>query len=325
MLCAFFVLLACLKTQAQDKLSQESQDSIWKEKTFISRATSIPPFQSKPRLIGVTATYIAGWTGSLIALNEIWYKGYPKSRLKSFDDSKEWLQVDKIGHTYSAYRLGLGYSSILQWSGMDKDKSVYIGALSGILSQSVIEILDGHSEKWGFSWSDMGANILGSVIYAGQHALWKEQRILFKFSTHKYNHPDGMLMDRARNLYGTTAFELIFKDYNAQTYWLSANLKAFIPKSKLPSWLNLAVGYGADGMYGGFENTWTDNETGTGYNRTDVPRLRQFYLSPDIDLSRIKTKSKFLQGLFTTFNLKIPMPTIELNSKGRLKFHALHF
>jgi len=331
LLSAFFVLLAFQlahaqsDVQAKDSVGSINVDSVWREKSFISRATSIPPFQSKPRLIAVTATYAAAWTGTIIALNEIWYKDFPKSKFHAFDDSREWLQVDKVGHTFSAYRLSLGYSSVLQWSGMSKRKSVYLGALSGVLSHSVIEILDGISAKWGFSWSDMGANILGSGMYAGQYAMWGEQRVLFKFSRQNTTYPEGMLRNRANDLYGTSPFSSIFKDYNAQTYWLSSNLRAFLPKSKLPKWLNLAVGYGADGMYGGFENKWTDSETGISYNRSDVARLRQFYLSPDIDLSRIKTKSKYLNALFTAFNLKIPMPTLEIRSNGKVKFHGLFY
>jgi len=312
------ILISCLHSEGQD-----ADSIVWNQKTFTQKLTSIPPYPIKGRIIGISAAYAAGWTGTLIALNEIWYKNYPKSGFHTFNDSKEWLQVDKIGHLYSAYRLGLGYSSVLQWSGLDKDKSVYIGALSGVVSQSVIEILDGYSDEWGFSWSDMGANILGSGMYAGQHALWGEQRVWFKFSTHKYKHPQGMLSDRADNLYGTTPFELIFKDYNAQTYWLSANLNAFFPQSRLPKWLNLAVGYGGDGMYGGFENKWIDNNIA--YDRTDVPRLRQYYLSPDIDLSRIDFRSKFLNSFFETFNIKTPLPTLEINSAGKLKFHAIYF
>jgi len=302
----------------------DQADSIWQSKTFLQKATSIPPKPNQGRVIAVSALYATGWTAALTALNKTWYAGFEKSKFHAYDDSREWLQVDKVGHTFSAYRLSLGYSSILQWSGVDKDKSVYIGAVSGIVSQSVIEILDGYSAKWGFSWSDMGANVLGSGMYAGQHALWGEQRVLFKFSTHKNIYPEGVLRDRANALYGTSVGARIFKDYNAQTYWLSANLKSFLPQSKLPKWLNLAVGYGARGMYGGYENTWTD-ENGLGFDRSDVPRLRQFYLSPDIDLSRIQTKSKFLKGFLSTFNLKIPLPTLELNSDGSLKFHALYF
>ena len=53
----------------------------------------------------------------------------------------------------------------------------------------------------------------------------------------------------------------MLKDYNGQTYWLSANLKSFFPGSNIPPWLNVAIGYGADGMFGGFENKWIDEDT----------------------------------------------------------------
>ena len=43
----------------------------------------------------------------------------------------------------------------------------------------------------------------------------------------------------------------MLKDYNAQTYWFSANLKSFFPEIKFTAWLNVAVGYGAEGMFGG--------------------------------------------------------------------------
>jgi hypothetical protein len=302
----------------------KSQDSSWNSKNFIQKATSIPTSPNKGRVIGVTTGYAAGWTASLVALNETWYSGFPKSKFHAFDDSGEWLQVDKIGHAWSSYRLSLVYSSILQWSGVEKDKSVYLGAASGVLSLSVIEILDGYSAKWGFSWSDMGANIVGSGMYAGQHALWGEQRIAFKFSSHKNIYPTGMLRDRARSLYGTSVGARLFKDYNAQTYWFSANLHSFMPESKLPKWLNLAVGYGARGMYGGFENTWQD-DNGNFYDRSDIPRLRQFYLSPDIDLSFIDFKSKFWNTFFKAVRFKVPLPTLEINSDGSTKFHAVYF
>ena len=59
---------------------------------------------------------------------------------------------------------------------------------------------------------------------------------------------------------------------------------------------------------------------------TDVERYRQYYLSLDIDLSRIKTNSGFLKGLFYVLNsIKVPAPTLEINSKGDTEFHLLYF
>jgi hypothetical protein len=54
------------------------------------------------------------------------------------------------------------------------------------------------------------------------------------------------------------------KDYNGQTYWASANFKSFFPKSNLPPWLGVSVGYGAEGLFGAEENVDTD-ENGNVY------------------------------------------------------------
>jgi hypothetical protein len=97
------------------------------------------------------------------------------------------------------------------------------------------------------------------------------------------------------NLFGSTLPELLLKDYNAQTYWLSFNLHSFLPQSKLPKWLNVSVGYGAQGLLGGYENVAYDNNGNVVFDRRDIPRYRQWYLAPDVDLTKIKTKSKFIR------------------------------
>ncbi len=293
--------------------------------SFLKKATTIPDTLHKKRLALVTTTYIAGWAGTITALNSIWYPKNDRTHFHAFNDFGEWNQIDKIGHAFSAYRLSMGYSSCLQWAGLDKKRSVYFGALSGILSQSVIEILDGYQGKYGFSWGDMAANTFGSGLYAAQYCLWKEQRIAYRYSSHKYNYPKGELRDRAQQLFGTSAFELIFKDYNASTYWWSVNLWSFRKKSNLPKWLNIAVGYGVDNIYGGYHNYWTDKNS-VYHNRTDIQRARQFYLSPDIDWSKIKTKSKILNSFLTTFNVRTPLPTLEFNTAtNKVKLYGYYF
>jgi hypothetical protein len=115
----------------------------------------------------------------------------------------------------------------------------------------------------------------------------------------------------------------MLKDYNAQAYWLSANLNAFFPGSGLPRWLNISVGYGADGMFGGFENKWSDN-AGNEIDRSDIPRKRQFYLSPDIDFTKITTNKRWLRTVFTFLNaFKCPAPAISIDSHGKLRAFAI--
>lgn len=55
-------------------------------------------------------------------------------------------------------------------------------------------------------------------------------------------------------------------------------------------------------------------------------RTRQFYLSLDVDLTKINTNSHFLKTLFSVFNsVKIPAPTIEFRELGGIKWHFIYF
>ncbi len=233
--------------------------------------------------------------------------------------------MDKAGHIFSAYFEGKYSRELWRWSGLPRKQQIWIGGLSGFTYQSVIEVLDGFSEEWGFSWSDMGANAIGSALLISQELAWDEQRIQLKFSTHPATYPEGILDEKARQLFGRSFPARALKDYNAQTYWASVNLYAFNKNTWLPRWLNIAVGYGADGMYGGRDNTWTDAH-GVKYDYSSIPRIRQFYLSPDIDFTRIRSRKKSVRVLFQVLNMmKFPAPTLEINSLGKVKLHAIYF
>jgi hypothetical protein len=124
------------------------------------------------------------------------------------------------------------------------------------------------------------------------------------------------------DLLGSTTLQNMVKDYNGQTYWLSANISSLgLQHTRIPKWLNIAVGYGAEGMTGAFENPDEIDGVPVPYSE----RYRQFYIAPDIDLSRIPVKSKTLKLILNTIGfIKIPMPTLEINKNG-LKFHPLYF
>ena len=105
--------------------------------------------------------------------------------------------------------------------------------------------------------------------------------------------------------------------------------------TKFPKWLNVAFGYGAEGLYGGFENRWCsdgdvldidDCPEEMIIDRSDIPRYRQYYLSFDVDLTRIPTNSRVVKILLSVFNIvKIPAPTIEFNRQNKVKFHFFYF
>lgn len=323
---SFYLILVCsaLSSTAQDS-SAVYTSSIIQQQVDVSENNKSNPDSNKKWRPLVTAINIAGYGGTLIALNSAWYKNSRKTSFHTFNDSKEWLQVDKVGHGWTAYNTGRVTTALWEWTGIPHNKAVWIGGLSGFVYLTGIEFLDAYSGKWGWSWSDIAANIAGSALFMGQEFLWKEQRIQLKFSFHKNTYSKPMLEDRADYLYGKGFAERMLKDYNAQTYWFSANIKSFFPKSNWPAWLNIAAGYGADGMFGGFENSWTGPDDGP-VTRYDIPRKRQYYLAPDVDFTKIKTKSKFLKTTFFMLNaFKCPAPALMIDSKGKFKAYALYF
>ncbi|MBO9732000.1 MAG: DUF2279 domain-containing protein [Chitinophaga sp.] len=273
----------------------------------------------------LSGTTVALYGASLAALNTAWYKGYPRSGFHFFNDMDEWNQMDKAGHIFSAYFIGKYSREMWRWSGLPRKKQIWIGGLSGLAFQSVIEVLDGYSSEWGFSWGDMGSNAVGSALLISQELAWDEQRIQLKFSSHPQRYDDPVLREKADQLFGQSYWERTLKNYNAQTYWLSVNLYSFNKGSHLPKWLNIAVGYGAQGMIGGRDNTWMDNN-GHYYDYSNQVRTRQFYLSPDVDFTKIPTRKKGMKVLFQVLNMvKFPAPTLEINSQGHAKLHAVYF
>jgi len=288
---------------------------------------SIPePGIQKKRVWLITGINLAGYGGSLILLNNTWYKKYPRTTFHTFNDSREWNQMDKTGHAWTAYNTGKVSTAMWKWAGLSNKKATLIGGLSGTVYLTVIEFLDAHSAEWGWSWADMGANLLGSGLFISQQLAWEEQRIQFKFSFHRMNYPDASLRHRSDELFGHSWYERMLKDYNGQTYWLSINLNSFFKQSHLPAWLNIAAGYGADGMFGGFENIARDENDNIVFDRTDITRRRQFYLSPDIDFTKIKTGSRFLKTILSGLNaFKFPAPALMMDSKGRWKGYILYF
>lgn len=273
----------------------------------------------------MTGAQTAGYGGVMTALAAAWYSDYTKTKLHSFNDSKEWLQVDKVGHFYGTWIESRANNELWKWTGMERKKRIWISGLTSFAFQTTIEYLDGKSAEWGWSWADFGANILGSGTFIAQELAWDDQRIKFKWSFHRKNYSDASLNQRSDQLFGKSSAERFLKDYNGQTYWASIHLKPFFKNSNLPDWLSLSVGYGAEGMFGGTENIAKDANGTITFNRPDIKRYRQWFLAPDIDLSKIKTKSKAVNFLFTVLSaFKFPTPSLEF-SNGKIRGNWIHF
>jgi len=258
----------------------------------------------------------AYYTGAMLILQNTWYHDKKVVPFHFYNDNQGYLQVDKFGHAYGAYvESYIGYHLLLN-SGVSRKNSLIYGGTLGIILQTPIEIMDGVHEGWGFSWGDMAANAMGTALFVGQELFFEEQIVRYKFS-----YSPSVYSKTDNGYFGKTSIDKMLKDYNGHTYWLSFPLNKLVRNTKMPQWLNIAAGYGANGMYGEYVNI-------TSYNGVKLPettRYRQYLLSLDIDWTKINTQSKFLKIVFQGLNfIKLPFPTLEYNSMGKFKAYWIY-
>lgn len=284
----------------------------------------------------VSGSILGIYGGVLVGLNQYWYKDYPRSRFHFFNDSREWMAIDKGGHAWSSYFTSRWTLGMYRWTGLKDRKAIWLGGMGGTFLQTSFEILDGFSAKWGFSWSDMAANFSGSMLVISQELAWHEQRIVLKVSSLKPTY-SADVQDRANYLFGKKGgLEGALKDYNGTIIWASLNIHSFMKKDRgFAPWLNVAIGYGANGMFGGYANRWCTDPQDADYcdcapanqvDRSDIRRYTQIYLSLDIDFTKIPTRSPVLRAIFNVINIiKVPAPTLEFNPVDKIKFYPLYF
>ncbi|UOR03510.1 YfiM family protein [Hymenobacter aerilatus] len=256
---------------------------------------------------GLVVTY----AGLTYGLSKAWYTG-ERSSFHWFNDFPEWKQMDKAGHFWGAFHESRGAVDMLRWAGLDDRKAIWYGGFVGFLLQSPIEILDGHDPKYGASATDLAANFLGSVGLIGQQLAWNEVRIMPKvsFRTTRY-------APMRPNVLGRSFAERLLKDYNGQTYWLAVDVGAFMPAtSRWPRWLQPAVGYGAQQM------VYNDANANAALG---LRAYRQYYLSLDVDLRHIPTRSKLLRRVFYVASIfHLPAPALEYSNRRGLVLHGLY-
>ncbi len=269
--------------------------------SFFSNSDSL----SRNRLIGSVSLVGGTWISGTLALSQIWYSDFQKTSFHTFDDSREWLQMDKVGHIYTAAHLSEANYRLFKWTGLSDRKSVLLGSGIGFGFQTTLEFLDGKNADWGFSWYDMAANGLGTGLFLSQQLVWGEQRFVMKFTSH--------LTEYAAvrpNVLGSTLPERLLKDYNGQSYWLSFSPKKFTDKWPLPSWICFSFGYSVNEKLSGSLDYYVTNDR-------IYQASRQYLFSLDLDTRELPIKRKWLRAILRPLHyVKIPFPTLILDKNG---------
>lgn len=284
----------------------------------IAQNTIVNTHFNASRFKTVIITESAVTTIGLIGLNYLWYKKFPHSRFHFFNDSNEWLNMDKAGHATTAYSISAMQYNMMRWSGVKNNQAIWIGGLTALGMQTIVEIFDGFSQKWGFSTTDMLANILGTSLFMYQQFAFNYQRVQLRFSFHK-----TIFANYNPNELGNNKWQRWLKDYNGQTYWLSINPASFMKaQTSFPKWLDASFGYGAEGMIDAVKNP-------VQIGNKSIPnfkRYRQYYFSLDADLKYLNTDTQSPKALLSILQIiKVPFPTIEFNKETPVKFHWLYF
>ena len=253
--------------------------------------------------------------GSLLYLHQAWYSSYFSPPLHFFNDWDEWMQMDKAGHLFTSCVLASKSSKLASFAGYTKPQAFVWGGVYSLSYMTGLEILDGFSEGWGFSWGDYAFDLLGISLYAASFWLDTSKAFALKFSFW----PTSYAQYNPKLLGKSLPYQVL-KDYNGQTYWLTFR-PAFLNGS-FPRWLGISVGYGADGMIGASYNPETIDGKPVPY----FERKRQYFFSLDIDPSQIPTKNKFLRAFLSSISvIKFPAPALEMTSKRQFFWHWLYF
>ncbi len=185
-----------------------------------------------------------GLVGGSFVLSNIWafdewWKGNasPFHLLKEgwFDDYS--LGIDKLGHFYTSYFYFRLFHNILLWGEHDADDAYWWAAGTSALFAVGVEIGDGFT-KYGFSYEDLSANLLG----LGYAMLQARTPVLQNF-TFKWSYIPAP---------GTTSAARFARHYDYHTYWIAVNVHELLPESMKEYWpefLQIAAGYSvADGQ-----------------------------------------------------------------------------
>ncbi len=219
--------------------------------------------------------------------NNMWWKGEPAKFHTNWQ--KDWtyaLGSDKLGHFFFGSLVSTIYKNAFRWIGFTPQHSYLYAGLFTLSYQTFLEIRDGFSKQYGFSWGDFAANSFGAMYPYLQNNYPALENFNLKISYFPSN--------RFKN--DSNAY--IMDDYESTYHWLSIDIDKLLPpewRKYFPSFINIAIGHSVNGL---------DN----------LPQANhEFYIGLDWDLTSIQTKSDFLNSLFEILGkYHLPAPTVKI-------------
>lgn len=252
----------------------------------VAKAQNEKDTLNKAKLYFLGGTTAAAFVYGYAIQNTIWWKG-SKTEFH-FNFNQDWnyaLGADKFGHFFFGTAITKIYSNAFMWSGMNRKKSLLYSGLLAFSYQTFIEIRDGFSEGYGFSWGDFAANTLGALYPNLQYKYPALKNFNFKLSFFP--------SERFKN--GSNRY--ILDDYESTYNWLSINFRNFLPnriRKYIPKFIAFSIGHSV--------------------KKLDTPLSNhEFFLALDWDFSYLKTDSAILRFLKTITGLyHLPSPAVKI-------------
>ncbi|MBC8144325.1 MAG: DUF2279 domain-containing protein [bacterium] len=234
----------------------------------------------------------AAYTGMFVSFHFIQKNAWWRER-SDFHILEEWRklkQIDKFGHAFGAYLESYFFSHALLETGFDWDDATLYGAVMALLTQTLTEIEDGYSRRWGFSPSDEYANAFGSAFFVAQHYLPPLQNII-----PRWQYVPVSWSGASEHATGNSFID----DYSSTSFWYSLKIHNMLPaaaRDYWPKWLMMSFGYAVQGI-----------------EQQGVVPSRRYMVALDYDLGEILPAGPgFWNWMRQTLNhFKLPSPVIE--------------
>ena len=201
------------------------------------------------------------------------------------------LGIDKAGHFFTSYFYFRTFRNVMLWGGYEGSTALWWAAGTSAFFAVSVEIGDGVT-AFAFDYQDLLFNLGGIGYGILQTEIPFLRNFNFKWSfipNDGYRFPPRFT-----------------EDYDAHTYWLTANVNELLPRSWEPFWpdfLQLAIGYGVD-----------DNVT-----------KREVAVGFDINLEVFQTGNEHLLLAQKTLNMfHIPAPAVEFTDKKKPRYYWFH-